>query len=87
MNTAMNIFVRNGRETYPSPLTCGSFTFEENYLPQGSVQKLFFNPLLFTSFASYGRTSASLFVTIFCLHFENAAICVPATGVALFNNN
>lgn len=87
MNTAMNIFVRNGRETYPSPLTCGSFMFEENYLPQGSVQKLFFNPLLFTSLASYGRTLASLFVIIFCLHFENATICVPATGVALFNNN
>lgn len=71
----------------PSPVTCGSSMFEENCHSQGSVQKGFFKPLFFTSLASYGRTLASLFVTTFCLHFENTTICVPTTGVALFHNN
>jgi len=76
----------------PPPLTHGSFMFEEMDLSQDSVhkafRKAFFTPFFFTSSVSYSRTSASLFVAIFCLlHYENVTICVTATGVTLFNNN
>lgn len=78
----------------PPPLTHGSFVFEGNDLSQDAVQKAlrnaFLTHLFFLQALFHTVELQNLFLLQYFVSFtlkKSLTICVPATGVALFNNN